>query len=281
MIEVPGRWAQFVGELWKLPAFVRRDALIAWSYRTAFFSEIGSAIFQVGIFYFLSFLVDPARMPRVGQTRADYMGFIAVGLSVALVYQLGVARLLSGVRTEQLMGTFESLLTTPTAPTTIQVGMVAYDMLRIPLRAGLLLGIAAVIFRVDLNWPGIGQALVIAFAFLPFAWGVAAGLTAMVITFRQATGLVGFANYALLIGSGTYFPLEMLPRWLAEPAALNPLAVALRGTRGALLASAPWQETLGQVVMILPVAVLAWTIGTIAFRIALQRERRAGTLALY
>jgi len=42
--------------------------------------------------------------------------------------------------------------------------MVAYDLLRIPVRAGLLLGIAAGIFGVPLRWLGLSQALVIAFA---------------------------------------------------------------------------------------------------------------------
>jgi len=274
-------WRHLTGEVRKIPAFARRDMLVAWSYRGAFFSEIGGVLLQVGVFYFLSFLVDPTRMPRVGQTRADYMGFVAVGLSIALVYQIGVTRLLTGVRNEQLMGTLEALLTTPTSPTTIQVGMVAYDLLRIPIRMGVLLGVAAGVFGVHLHWLGLVQAFVIGFAFLPFAWGVAAGLTALVIVFRQATSLIGLANYALLIGSGTYFPVAMLPRWFAEPAALNPLAVALQGTRGALLAGTGWPETLGQVLLILPVGLLTWAIGSVIFRVALQHERRAGTLALY
>jgi ABC-type polysaccharide/polyol phosphate export permease len=277
----PRRWARLLLELRKIPAFVRRDALIAWSYRTAFISEITGTFLQVGVFFFLSFLVDPTRMPRVGQTRADYMGFVAVGLSVALFYQIGVARLLSGVRNEQLMGTFEALLSTPTSPTTIQLGMVAYDLLRIPLRAGLLLGIAAGVFGVHLRWAGLGQALVLAFALLPFAWGMAAAMTALVVTVRQATGLIGFANYALLIGSGTYFPLEMFPQWLAVPLALNPLALALQGTRDALLGEMGWSETFRLAVLILPVAISTWAVGTMAFRYALQRERRAGTLGLY
>lgn len=271
----------FVAEVGKVWAFLRRDALIAWSYRRGFVSELVWLLGQAAIFYLFSFLVDPARMPRLGGTRADYLAFVVVGITVATFYQTGVARMMAAVRNEQLMGTFEALLMTPTTLATLQVGFVIYDLLHVPLRAGLFLVLATTLFGIDLYWTGIGQAGVIILALLPFIWGVAAGLTAVVVTLRQATGMIALANFALVLASGTYFPLDIFPRWLARTAALNPLAQALDGARGALLGGEGWAAVATHLTVVLPIAMLTWVLGMLAFRLALERERRAGTLGLY
>lgn len=268
-------------ELRKLSAFLRRDALIAWSYRRGAISDIGGMLVQALLFYFLSSLVDTSRMTQLGGTRTGYMGFVVVGLTVAAFYQIGVTRMMSAVQNERFMGTFETLLVTPTSYATLQLGFVIYDILRIPVRTAVFLILAATLFRVDVRWAGLGQVGILVLALLPFVWGVAAGLTGAVIAFRQAASLVGLANLGLVLGSGTYFPLQLLPSWLAATAALNPLAIALTGARAALLGSSSWQTTLAQAGVIFAIAVVTWIAGTATFQFALERERRTGNLGLY
>ena len=58
------------GELRKLPAFVRRDFLVAWSYRLPFIGDwIGLAL-QAFTFYFVGLMVDPSTLPSL-RRRAD------------------------------------------------------------------------------------------------------------------------------------------------------------------------------------------------------------------
>lgn len=280
MISAAGR-VGILPELRKLSAFLRRDALIAWSYRRGAISDIGGMLVQALLFYFLSSLVDTSRMTQLGGTRTGYMGFVVVGLTVAAFYQIGVTRMMSAVQNERFMGTFETLLVTPTAYATLQLGFVIYDILRIPVRTAVFLILAATLFRVDVRWAGLGQVGVLVLVLLPFVWGVAAGLTGAVIAFRQAASLVGLANLALVLGSGTYFPLQLLPPWLAATAALNPLAIALTGARAALLGSVSWHATLAQAGVIFAIAVVTWVAGTVTFQFALERERRTGNLGLY
>lgn len=281
MMEMARVRSGFFIEVRKLAAFLRRDALIAWSYRRGAVSDVVNLLVQAVMFYFVSLLVDPARMPQLGGTRADYMGFVVVGLTVAAFYQTGVTRMMGAVQNERLMGTFEALLMTPTAPTTLQLGFVIYDVLRIPVRAGIFLALATLLFGVDLRWAGIGQVAIIILALMPFVWGVAAALTAMVVSFRQAAGIIGLANFVLVLGSGTYFPLQLLPSRLAATATLNPLALALNSARAALLGGMGWEVILPQVAIIASMSIPMLVVGTFAFRVALERERRAGTLGLY
>ena len=63
-------------------------------------------------------------------------------LSVFL--HVGLVRVGTAVRGEQLMGTLESVLMTPTATGTIQLGSVVFDLIYVPLRTALFLVAIAV-----------------------------------------------------------------------------------------------------------------------------------------
>jgi hypothetical protein len=60
------------------------------------------------------------------------MEFVAIGMVLSLVIALLLQRVATTVRQEQMIGTLESLLATPTATTTVQVGSAAFDLLFVP-----------------------------------------------------------------------------------------------------------------------------------------------------
>jgi ABC-2 type transport system permease protein len=85
----------------------------------------------------------------------------------------------------------------------------------------------------------------------------------------------------LTLASGAYFPLAVFPAWLHAIAQRNPLTLAIEGAREALLGGAGWSVVWGPVAVLVPLTAITLTIGGFAFRQAIQRERRRGTLFLY
>src|SRR5829696_5939428 len=121
---------------------------------------------------------------------------------------------LSGVRgrrhrAEQMMGTLESVLTTPTSPATVQLGSVVYDLIYIPIRTGLFLVLAAALFGLDFDASGVGAAAAVLLAFIPFVWGLGIITAAGALTIRGSTAGVGFGVSVLTLVSGAYFPLDL------------------------------------------------------------------------
>ena len=78
---VPSRQALLVGEIRKLPAFLRRDFLIAWSYRLNFVSDWMSLIVQALLFSLIGKLIEPSKLPAFGGTHASYIEFVSIGIS--------------------------------------------------------------------------------------------------------------------------------------------------------------------------------------------------------
>lgn len=265
----------------KIGAFLRRDFLIAWSYRTSFVSDWVNMFLQVAIFYVVGKMVDPSTLPTFGGRHPSYVEYAAVGISLTAFALLGLSRIASAIRGEQLMGTLEALLVTPTLPTTIQLGAVAYDLIYVPIRTGLFLLLVELGFGLHYRADGVFPALLVLLAFIPFVWGLGVMAAAATVTFRRGISFFSFALTFLAIGSTSYFPITALPAWLRWPAEHNPMTLASDGIREALLVGPDWGGVLRTLAELAPIGIAALLAGALCFRLALGRERRRGTLALY
>jgi ABC-2 type transport system permease protein len=270
-----------VAEAAKLPAFVRRDWKIAMSYRQAFVSEAVALGGQILVFAFIARLVDPRRLPEYGHAAPSYLSFVAIGLVVNLTAGVLLYQVSAAVRQEQLTGTLESLMTTPTAGATIQIGSVAYPLIALPIRAGLLLAAIAIGFGLDLHASGLAPAAMLLLAFVPFAWGMGLVAAAAVVTFRRGSGVTGLMVMAVGFLSGAFFPVALLPAALRAIAAWNPFAITIDGARDALLGGTGWGPAGLDLLRLVPLSAAALGLGMLAFRAALARERRRGTLGRY
>jgi ABC-2 type transport system permease protein len=278
-IATAGRLRVLGSEAAKLPAFVRRNFLEAWSYRMAFFWDIVGLAFQALTFFFIGKMISPASLPTFGGTQVSYLEFVAVGIAISMFVGLALIRAATGFRDEQMTGTLEMLLMTPTAPTTIQLGLVVYDLVYLPVRTAVFFGVIVIGLGVDFEPSGVLPAVAVLLLFIPFVWGLGIILSATTITFKK--GGAALLGSVLTLISGAYFPVELFPGWLATIAALNPMTTAIDALRGTLLGDAGWSQVGSAAAVLAPAAAITLALGIVAFRLAARRERRRGTIGLY
>jgi ABC-2 type transport system permease protein len=268
-------------ELAKLAAFVRRDVRIALSYRLATFGGVLGLAAHALVFSFIGKLVDPSRLPTFGGSRVTYMEFVTIGIALNMVVIVLVQQLAMAIRSEQLQGTLESLLTTPTRVGTIQFGSAALALLTVPLRLGLFIGVLALAFGLDIHAGGVVPAALLVAALLPFLWGLGLLSAGVILTFRRGSGALTVGMTVLGLASGSFFPLSVLPAWLRAIAEANPLALAVHGLREALIGGGGLSAVASDLAQLVPLSAAALVVGMVGFRLALARERRNGTLGLY
>jgi ABC-2 type transport system permease protein len=269
------------GELFKIAAFLRRDFLTAWSYRMVFVTDAANLVVQAFMFTFLGKLIDPKAMPTFDGTRSGYIEFVAVGIIFGAFLQLGLNRVGASIRQEQLMGTLDSLLLTPTKTITIQLGSAVYDVIYLPIRTLLFLLFIVVAFGAHFHSSGLLPSIAILLAFIPFVWGLGILSAAGQLTFRRGSGGVNFGAGLLVLGSGAFFPLTLMPHWFQVIARGNPLARAMTGMREALIGGVGWSRLVTDFAVLAPSGLLMLGLGIFAFQRALKRERRRGTLGVY
>jgi ABC-2 type transport system permease protein len=222
-------------------------------------------------------------MPSFGGTQASYLQFVTIGIAVTSFLQVSLARVTAAIRNEQLQGTLETLLLTPTAPATFQLGSAMYEIAYVPVRVVLFLGFASFLPGVSYTVAGLPEAVAVLVVFVPFVWGLGVLSAAATLTYRRGTSFVGAGASALTISSGAYFPVTQFAQYplFKLLAALNPMTYALYAIRNALLGGAGWGPTFKAIAILLPVAVITLGAGVWAFRAALRREQRRGTMGLY
>jgi ABC-type transport system involved in cytochrome c biogenesis permease component len=149
----------------KVSAFVRRDLHIMLSYRMASFGELFGMVGQAIAFSFVGRLINSSRFPVYGGAHTGYLEFVVIGIAMNMVVIMMLHQLATAIRSEQLAGTLESLLVTPTNLATIWTGAAAFQLLFVPLRMTLFVGVLGFVFGLNYHVSGLLPSVVILFGF--------------------------------------------------------------------------------------------------------------------
>lgn len=275
------RTSAAIAESRKVLAFLRRDLLVAWSYRLPFVTDWIALGLQALIFGLIGKLIRPDALPTYGGRPVSYLEFVAIGITISSFLAVGISRLTTVIRQEQNQGTLEALMLTPTAWTTIELGSAFYDLLYVPVRTFVFLLLTVAFFGADYDAAGLPAALLALVVFIPCVWGLGVISAAGTLTFRRGGAGIGFLVTLGTLSSGAFFPLTVLPAWVQGLADWNPIAIAVAAMRSALLAGASVGEITPSIVRLALMSMVTLAAGSFAFRRALARERRKGTLGLY
>jgi ABC-2 type transport system permease protein len=268
-------------EIRKIPAFFRRDILTMWTYRLGFFSDWINMVIQVFIFSLIGRMVDSSVLPSFGGRQVGYIEFVAVGIALMAFLQIALTRMVSAIRREQMIGTLEVVLATPTSPATFQLGSVSYDLIYVPIRTVVFIAAVSLFLDVSIDYSRLPVALLVMLVFIPFVWGLGEISAAVTLTFRQGAGIVGLVISLMTVFSAGYFPVAVFPQWLQGVASINPLSVAMNAVRSSLLGGVGLGELWSSILYLVPFSVVSLIAGSLSFWLALKRERRNGTLGLY
>lgn len=262
-----------------LAAFLRRDWRIARSYRLQFALDVAIVPLSLALFFFLSRLVDPARLPNDVDLAQGYFSYAALGVVVLRMVQTALTTFATKLSTEQTTGTFETLLAEPVSATIVVLGTASFELLRaLVIGAATLLVATLFGLRIDV---GVGSivGLVVGLPSLMATFaavGVILGAFAVVV--KQVTALLGLATAALGLLAGAYFPIELLPGPLRIVANLLPFTWGIDVLRAALLRGELDGDRLA---LLTGFAVVALPLSLWLFGRSLDRARREGTLAQF
>jgi ABC-2 type transport system permease protein len=263
-----------------MAAFLRRDLREALTYKFSFISSLTGILLSSATFYFVAKLV-PAGAPSLGPFGGDYFSFAVVGVAFAGLLGMFQEGLAAVVRSAQLSGTLEALLVTPVPVPVILFGSSLYSLLFQVVRTALHLGVALALFGLALG--RINAAGVLAVGVLTVLCFLSVGVLSASFILVYKTGnpfswIMGTVSGLL---GGVVFPVALLPPWIRWVSSLLPVTYALDGMRKSLLASASFAEVLPDVAALAAFNALLLPASLVAFRLAVRKAKKDGTLAHY
>ncbi len=256
-------------------AFIRRDWLIASSYRASMFFTVAGGLVTLTTFHFLARLVGQA--PALKSYGADYFSFALLGVAIASCLRNLQASFPQRVRESQVDGSLEVMFLAPLSTFRVLASLAAYPILSALLKALALVLVGSWLFGARLSLNLAGFAATLALSMVPF---VALGLlsAAVVLVTKRAdpfTFALDTANYLLC---GVIYPIEVLPPTLQSVAKFLPATYALRALRSAGLGHATIGQLLPSWGILALFGAILWPAAGWALAWARRHVEQTGTL---
>jgi ABC-2 type transport system permease protein len=258
-----------------LRAFLARDLFIARSYRVALLAELVTGMANLLLYYFISRTFSGASADL--GAAPSYFAFAAVGAAVATVLHASMAATAVGIRQEQLTGTLEATVSQPVSPAGLALGLSGLPFLGAGVRVAAYLAIASALLGLDLSHANFGGAVAVLVTTAAALCGVGIAAAAMVLVVKRGDAISGLLSFTIVLLSGAFFPISVLPNWLEPIGKVLPTRFAFDGLRGALFGG-HWAN---DVLWLSVYAVILAPLSVFAFSKALAHTRRAGTMAEY
>jgi ABC-type multidrug transport system permease subunit len=260
-----------------LGALIRRDYVLARSYRLAFFLDLVFGVLNLVIFYFISKTFGGTPTKDLGAA-PTYFAFAALGISVMVVMEAASIGLANRIREEQLTGTLEALVTQPITAVELAFGLTGYPFLFAMSRAAFYVVVAGVFLGLDLgrtDWVGFVLVLAVTGAALA---SIGIFLGAVVIVVKRARVVASLVTFALGFLGGAFFPISVLPGWLEPIGRIAPTRFAFDGLRAAVFRGGGWGTDL---LALAAFSAVALPVAVWLFSVALRATRRSGSLLQY
>jgi len=180
---------------------------------------------------------------------------------------------------ERWEGTIEYTLMAPVPRWLHLMGTCCYAVTYSVLRAMLIFGAVALMFNVDLGRANVWTVLLVVGVGSISVIGLAIVAAVLPLLFTERGAQMTFVIHSsLLLISGVYAPVEVLPAWLQVLSPLSPLTYTLRAVRAGLLEGAPPSAVAGDLLILALMGVALIPSGLLIFREAERFARRTGRL---
>ncbi len=180
---------------------------------------------------------------------------------------------------ERWEGTIEYTLMAPIRRFTHMGGQTLFAVFYSMVTTGFILGVVALMFHLDLSQANLwGSAVVLLAGSLSFIGvGIMASILPMLFP-ERGSQMTHVIIALLLLVSGVYYPVEVLPGFLQTLAVVSPATYVLTGTREALLQGVPLGQLWPFIWPTLVMGVLAIPAGLQIFGLAERYAKRTGKL---
>jgi ABC-2 type transport system permease protein len=180
---------------------------------------------------------------------------------------------------ERWEGTIEYTLMAPVPRSLHLLGTCCYAVTYGVARALLIFAVVAMLFQVDLHQADALTAMVVVAVGSISVIGLAIVAAVLPLLFTERGAQMTFVIHSsLLLISGVYAPVDVLPPWLQVLSPLSPMTYVLRSVRSGLLDGVPASAVGGDLVILMLMGVALVPAGLLVFRTAERYARRTGRL---
>jgi ABC-2 type transport system permease protein len=259
-------------------AFVERNLYLVKRY---WHLELAFLIFNVASAMSVLYIGEAQMQREAGSAdaRVDLVLYLGIGTVVWAYLRAVFSNVGEMVAWERWEGTIEYTMMAPISRLAHMLGVSLFSIVYGLARSALLLGVLALFFSVDLSNANLAGAAVIllvgSVSFLGF--GIMAAVLPLLFPERGEEMTFVISSILLLV-SGVYYPISVLPDWMQPLATVSPATYVLEGMRAALLEGTPTAALGPWLIPTMLLGILSLPIGIAIFGWGERYAKRTGRL---
>jgi ABC-2 type transport system permease protein len=208
-----------------------------------------------------------------------YMTFLLIGALIWSYLSMIFDILSETVQWERWEGTIEYTFMSPTSRVTHLLGMGVYAVVYGIARTVVVLGVAMLAFDLGLSEANYWAALVVlaVCSISLVGFGVVAAVMPL-LSPEKGQQVTYIVSALLLLVSGVYYPVKVLPEWMQVIAQFSPVTYALEGSRAALLDGVGLSQLWDSIWPLLIMGAVFVPMGLFIFHLGELYAKRTGKL---
>ncbi len=262
-------------------AFLVKDLRVQTSYRLAFIMNFVGIFFAVAIFFFVSKLMGRSVSPYLAPYGGNYFAFVLIGIALSGFLGTGLGVFSSSISSAQAAGTLEAMLVTPTRLTEIVMLSSLWSFLFTTINVAAYLIVGVAFFGLELGQANMPAAILILVLMVCVFSGLGIMSASFIMVLKRGDPISWIFGSASSIMGGTFFPVQVLPKWLQGFSYFFPLFYGLRGMRLALLKGHGLWALRGDIGALAVFAGVVVPLSFWTFSRAVRRAKIDGSLATY
>ncbi len=216
----------------------------------------------------------------IGVTQGkEQVMYLVIGALVWGFLSLLFHELAAQVQWERWEGTIEYTFMAPMHRLVYLLGNCLYAVLYGVFRSAILLGALALFLGLSFKGANIfGAMVVLVVSGLSFmGLGIIAAILPLFSTERGVQATQIFQTLLLLV-SGVYYDISVLPKWLQPLSVISPATYTLRSIRAAILEGATLAELMPNILLLAGIGLVLIPVGFVVFTLAERWAKRKGKL---
>jgi ABC-2 type transport system permease protein len=265
----------------KVLAFLKKDFLNESSYKLAFLFNLFAVFFSLLAYFFIDKLFGQKIVGHLQEFGVNYFSYVLLGMAFFSYIGVGMGSFAHQIRSEQIQGTLEAILLSPTGIPTILFSLAVWNF--ILATCDMLIYILLGIFLFKINFANVNlfSAFVILLLVITSFSGLGILSAGFILVFKRANHVSWvIANLEGLIG-GVYFPITVLPAWLQHLAQFFPITYAIRAIQLAVYRGYSVIQLAKEIGFLLFFSLLLLPASLLSFKYALNKIRRQGSISQY
>jgi ABC-2 type transport system permease protein len=243
--------------------------------------RVAQIFMHIFTFYFISRLFGRNASAYLAEYGSDYFSFVLVGIAFSQYLSISLNNVAQTIRQEQMMGTLEALLATPTRISTIVIGSSIWDLVFTSFTVVIYLVLGVIFFNADLSHMNLLSAFVVLMLTVISFSSIGILSAAFVMMLKKGDPITWLISSVFGLLGGVYYPIKILPGYLQGISRLLPITYSLHGLRMAVLRGYGIGMIVPDLSALVLYCVLLLPLSIFLFKLAINKAKIDGSLVHY